>query len=219
LTVIVAIALGALTATSRAADVSDPGAALPPDKLAAMRQLDGQDPVDPTTLEFSDGYAGAFKDSGDDSTIEELRLIAPQLMEAKAALERLPANLADRQDVVASTTLTAERLAGVRDVYAASVVEERFRELQAALQAVASDSTLAGYDDNRIVIDEWQGIAVDKDAARILFVGRSAYHSSATGEWVFSPRRQWDLRLVRESGRGFGGWRIAEAVAVQEQGS
>lgn len=170
---------------------------IPAGKSAAAgpaKAFTGQLPQTPTA-----SLMPAIADAGDDpQAVAKVKSDAINDLAGLKARMRLPANVSDRVPMVADPRQVVESQQRLQQVIATTKVAEWVTTVQTAVKAVASDPTYQAYQDNRFVVDSWQGVTIDGSNASVLLKGHDSYFD-ARG-WADDTSRQWQLQLALESG-------------------
>jgi hypothetical protein len=150
----------------------------------------------------------AFSDVGDPRVVAEVKADAINDMQGLRSAMRLPASATDRVAAVSDVVQMAKTAGILQRVMSASSVAQSVADVQAAIRAVASDPTYRAYQDNKFVVDDWQGVKIDGSTASAVLNGHDSYYD-AQG-WADDQTRQWQLDLQLEG----GAWRLKSQKSI-----
>jgi hypothetical protein len=178
------------------ASVPDPSD--PPAKsamLATTQDLEG-DIGNPPTAEVM----SAFADAGDPGQVAAVKTQLPDRLAADRATFRFPL---DEQAI-------GDRLGDpLRATWAQVAQATQYQEKYEALKLELSEVGYRPYDDNRFVVDQWQGVRISGADAFALLQGHDEYLDESAG-WSPDPVRQWQVNLHLEQ----GSWKLVDQKSV-----
>ncbi|MFE7405003.1 hypothetical protein [Isoptericola sp. NPDC057559] len=160
----------------------------------------------------NDPYA-AFRDRGDAVQVASVRADVLGLLEAENEAGRLvlAADGSLGSENNASASATERRRAELGRVAVQGRAEDELGIIDASiaeLVAAPHDAELLGYTHAQLDLEDFRGVAVDADAATVLFRGTECY-ISLDGARSCGPPSDFRLTLVRRQGR----WLISEKTS------
>jgi hypothetical protein len=177
---------------------SEPNPSDPPAKsavLATTQDLEGDIGNPPTADVMS-----AFADAGDPAQIAAVKAQLPDRLTADRATFRFPL---DEQAI-------GDRLGDpLKATWAQVAQATQYQEKYEALKLELSEVGYRPYDDNRFVVDQWQGVRISGADAFALLQGHDEYLDESTG-WSADPVRQWQVNLHLEQ----GSWKLVDQKSV-----
>jgi hypothetical protein len=178
---------------------AEPAADMPPEKDALLRgavDLEGELANPPVVT-----LMAAFPDTGDATTIAAVKTSMVAHMAADNAVYRAPLT----EDAIAERL--GEPLAAIWSQAAQAVqYDQHYKALKLLL---GENTNYEPFEDNRFVIDQWQGVRVNGASAFCLATAHDEVQRS--GVWEAADSQQYQVSMVFED----GAWKLNEVQMVQ----
>jgi hypothetical protein len=156
----------------------------------------------------SPGYLSPTADSGAAEDVTRIKEATVTGIDAIKTGMRLPANAAERAIAARSLPEVAARRAVLAHVLDPSVSGAETAEIEAAIATVAADPSYQAYQDNKFVVDQWQGVRINGDSALAVLLAHDTYlvgHS-----WKIDPVKQFQIEF-RRAGKD---WKIQSRRSI-----
>ncbi len=153
---------------------------------------------------------GALRSGPESSGEPEIEAAVITALEADAAAGRLPTSLDERRRVW--ETRRDDRAALLALAWVPEKVEGRLNELDGATEVVLDDAGYRAYQDNRLVVIDWELVERTSDGARAVFTGQMEYAVDDRSGWSREPLTRYEV-LLRETAPGE--WRMVDYFTDQ----